>query len=577
MKAAFANNTWVTRGGTSSFADALSIPAFLNVMLEQTWPCISEYAVHVLQTVIEPEVQRALGRVGSQFRFDHNECHLGNQPAQFTEIVVNKTTQVTEHGTLNNVVLRGNLRWEGDISIMTHFAGVPAGVKSVTLSGVLMIEFVGMLPRPPVFQGVRAFFLNPPDVDMGFHGGLHPLRHIQTIKRKILQEGVCQVSKMLVVPNRMGALLEPSADFFRIMRPCPKGLLRLRVLRATDLLGMDKHWFKAKTSDPYCLVQCGAQRVRSHTIAKSLSPSHDFHVWLGISSVRHQRALIEFWDEDLGFKDDFLGAAELPVGDLISHAADEETWVDLADEVGVPGRGKVCVTAEWRPFTVNRSNTPTDLGMAGFVLAGIYSAHHLPGEPEGSRYWITAGCSNEMASNSLPAEGGSRQCSKKLLRRPPPDPNSSEAKEAAARMGRKLEILRRYHLAHEDMAEVLDVDAEHLQRQASTIELQAATRHNLHFNQPFEFLVSEMDKAILSFEVHCQGPGRGVKEKVLGSAQFPISQLLDLPGGRTLQQMLPVPGTEMSLKAHFQLRFLGSAQVLNKVEGNEDEDEDSTI
>ena len=83
---------------------------------------------------------------------------------------------------------------------------------------------------------------------------------------------------MFVVPNRFGVRLDSSADFFRVLRPIPAGILKLTLVRADGLIGKDRHLFGRATSDPYVVVRCGADVYQTPTFPRSLEPEFNFEV-----------------------------------------------------------------------------------------------------------------------------------------------------------------------------------------------------------------------------------------------------------------------------------------------------------
>mmetsp|Transcript_127762 Transcript_127762/g.319022 ORF Transcript_127762/g.319022 Transcript_127762/m.319022 type:complete len:646 (-) Transcript_127762:229-2166(-) len=546
-----------SRGGTTTPEDAAKLPAFVNTMLEHMWPVISDFTTKMIGDVIEPAIKRALGSLGGNFGFDLAQCHLGNKPAHFSDIAINKATQLTEDGQLDNIVMRGSLTWEGDISIVTRFGALPLGIRGVKLQGTLVLECVGMMSRPPFFQGVRVFFINPPNVDLDFQGRLTSVLEFRAIRRQALEVCAEQISRKLVVPNRMGVQLDRSADFFRVMKPRPRGILKLGVMCAEGLLAMDRSMVTAKpsSSDPYVIVRCGAECFRSQTVKKSLAPTFNFEVRLPIASVRHQRVQVELWDSDFGKKDDFLGALDLQVADLIAlSVARGQMWMDLADQEGnAHGRGRALIAAEWRPLLLDLPDHPPD--ESGWVFAGVYGAAQLPGRAPGTTFWVTASCSNLLPGRNT--EGVLSTIP--LERQAPTDTDCVEEEASRARIERKLAILRKHKLPVEDMAEVLEIDAATLRRQAPTRELQAMGRHTIRWNHAFEFLIASAREAVIKFELRCKSPGE--QEKVLGTITYPIIQLLLCPHSTSVQA-LPVSGTEITLKVRMQMRMLGEPESL---------------
>lgn len=544
-------------------------PAFVNVMVEHAWPCISQFATDVLGRVIEPAIKSALGNLGSKFGFDLNECNLGSKPAQFTEIQTHRTEQVSRAGKLDNLVLKGKLQWEGNVSIMTRFGSLPIGIKRVNVSGDLVLECVGMMPRPPFFQGIRLFFVNQPKIEMEFQGqyALTSVLELKTIKDKVMGVIERQIGSLMVVPNRWGMVLDKEAEIFNTVRPPPKGILTLKVVRAEGLLAMDhaRMAWSSSSSDPYVVVRCGAERFKSATVSKSLAPSFDFEVQVPIVTVRHQRVQLELWDSDFGKSDDFLGGLELEVEHVVRATQRDAgaTWFDLADQDGVTGsRGRILVAATWRHLLLGAEGFCDD--GAGWVCAGIYSASQLPGQADGTRFWVTASCTGLASGRTLDAPplnqqpDGCLRTSQLLSQAETLDPSNPEARAAQARLERKLQILRRRGLTPKEIAQVLEVDEGSVRRQATgvvkTRDLQATQRHTIVWNQGLEFLVVGARQTVVTFDLRC---GKSGEDRSLGKCRYAVANLLTEDGYTTVETM-PVPGTDIILKVRLELRFLAS-------------------
>lgn len=556
----------LSRGGTCQTEDEQKIPAFINVMLEHMWPSISEFATKMIGDVIEPAIKTALGSYGGKFAFVLADCHLGRTPAIFSDVTINKTTQITEEGTLDNVVMRGNLTWEGDISIVTRFGTLPLGIRGVTLSGTLVVECVGMVSRPPMFQGIRVFFVNPPNVDLEFQGRLTSVLEFRAIKRQVLEVLARQVSQKLVVPNRMAVQFDHTADCFQIMKPRPKGILMFTVVQASGLLGMDLATtpFGQRSSDPYVIVRSGAERHRSSIQRQTLDPTFDFQVRLPIASVRHQRVQVEVWDKDWTKPDDFLGIADLCVEDIISCAdADGEATFELANKDLTPSdfRGSIKVMVEWCPLLLDVPKDGGQVFETSWVFAGVYGAAQLPGEVHGTKFWVSCSCSGVVAAEGDDCQSHPQrnpQVTAMLERQIPWSKECSDDCADTARLERKLALLRKYRLPPKEIAEILEVDEGSLRRQAPVRELRSTGRHTIRWNHAFEFLVENAQNSTVAFDLKSRNPG-GV-ETLLGTCEFTTGQLLRAEHG-TVVQALPVKGTDITLKVRMQVWRLGQVAM----------------
>jgi len=564
----------LTKGGSPTLLsvdaamteDESAVPAFVNIMLKHMWPAISDYTKEIISNIVQPAIRRAmesLGSLGSNFGFDIQSLDLGSRPIRFSEMWAHRAVQASDGGDLDNVVVRGTLEWEGDIAVRTRFGRIPVGIKAVSLTGTLVIECVGMMPTPPMFQGVRVFFINPPNVNITFQGRLTKLLNQGTVKRNILRVVGEQLAKRLVVPNRMGFQLDQKAEYFRILQPRPAGILRLSVIRAEELLPMDRHLFSPASSDPYVVVRCGAEVFRSQTVKRTVAPVFNFDVQLQIASLRHQKVRIELWDEDKFKQDDFLGALDLSVLKMISWGGREVT-IGIQDEAGNKGaRGKAFLWAQWHPLLLDSEKTSTE--DAGLVFAGLYSASGVPWEGDGTRFWVKASCNNILPGSSSEHQGA--LTSPQIVQEQAVDDVLRDM--VATRIRRKVELMQKYNVQAEDMAELLEVDPGTLKSRVlnqgaikedcSFQALQATSRHTLKFNHAYEFLIERPGSTIATFEMWSQMPTQHAK--VLGRCAINVRDLMNIPD-HTLLKAVPLDGTDIVLKLRLQLRFLGSRRVL---------------
>eukprot|EP00747_Dinoflagellata_sp_TGD_P105095 gnl/TRDRNA2_/TRDRNA2_169455_c0_seq4.p1 gnl/TRDRNA2_/TRDRNA2_169455_c0~~gnl/TRDRNA2_/TRDRNA2_169455_c0_seq4.p1 ORF type:complete len:677 (-),score=121.56 gnl/TRDRNA2_/TRDRNA2_169455_c0_seq4:61-2091(-) len=560
----------------------------MDRMMELVWPSASEFANHVLFATVEPAVRKALGSLGKGFTFDKESFSLGNKPVKFRDVRIHKSVQSTEDANLDNIIIRADLQWEGDLTIDMKFE-TPAvgaikpvafnvGVHKILMGGVVIMECVGMTPRPPMFQGVRIYFINPPELDMEFTDNLglggaqvKGILNLSTVKRKVLQVMSDEVSKIMVVPNRIGQKLDQGVDFFRIASPSPQAMLRVSIIRAEGIPAMDgATLFHQAKSDPFVIVQCGAERFQSKTIYKTLSPKFNLEVDLPIFSRAHQRVQVKIFDEDIT-KNDFIGALDLATADMMGWGS-KEVALDLADDKGKTGKnGKIWMKAEYRHLYLNSQDGVED--GVGIVFAGVYSASNVPRHPEGTLFWVTAQCTNLLPGRR--AEDA--KCGKRVMmvdKRQ--DKAAQECQTETRALVRKVEILRKLGASLEDMAEILDVsekemkamERESAQQVAAMIE-DVGGKRQVTFHSPFLFFVERGPSAAITFELRCQEPpkadaslltaltAQGSEDVVLGKYML---NLADHPfdAGRA---SIEFPGTEIVLNFHVQLRLCGKPQI----------------
>lgn len=525
-----------------SLRDVEGVPEFLNDMLFHMWPYLSEYVRTFLTTILEPAVRSALGRLGSGFAFDPNHCHLGSQPLYFRKITAKKVTQHADGGDRDVLVLTAQIEWRGDVSLYMRLASVGIGIRSLRIAGVLIIELPQMLPRPPMFQGVRVYFIEPPSVDLDFQGATTVL-NMGYLKAKLKDAITSQISSTIVVPYTQAVLLDPEADYFAVVGLRPEGVLTFTVSRAEGLKAMDR----GGTSDPFVVVSCGAVERTSAAVKKTLSPTFAFTLSIPIWCSSEQLVRIKLYDEDL-VSHDFLGSADIAVREMTTWG-DEEQVLDLADDEGRRGgSGRVYVSAAWKPLGLNVEATSSDV--PAFVFAGLCSVMRLPYD-EDSVYFVVAHCT-EVPEVAVTPE---TQTSAKLkLGRPSED----EAEDGERQLLRKLALLDKYGVDSKDKAEILglrDVDlagangANRLRRARSGL---AGGHGDLKFNHMFAYLLGSPSDAVLSFSLMSESP-KG--SETLGKVQFHVSELMPASSRTKKTWIATLPGTCISMKCSLQLRL----------------------
>eukprot|EP00747_Dinoflagellata_sp_TGD_P179250 gnl/TRDRNA2_/TRDRNA2_29773_c0_seq1.p1 gnl/TRDRNA2_/TRDRNA2_29773_c0~~gnl/TRDRNA2_/TRDRNA2_29773_c0_seq1.p1 ORF type:complete len:640 (-),score=118.70 gnl/TRDRNA2_/TRDRNA2_29773_c0_seq1:58-1977(-) len=514
------------RGSSKNILEAEGdfVPEFLNSMLEYMWPSISAFLSETVISILEPKIRKALGPLGSQFSFDRDACSFGDKEIVFKQMFVKRSKQMTQHGEIENLAMRADLEWLGNPNIKMKLSSAALGLSKLEIKGKLLIEFVGMKPRPPFFDGVRYGFINSPSVDIAFLG-VTSLMNMDFLKHKIL--GVIQdvICNLLVVPNMKGKLLDTKMDYFSIMKPRPVGILTLFVERAEGLPNFDTSLYDQATgsvSDPYVELRCGAQALISPVIKDNLSPEFNFTALLKVNSLEHQRVRMTIFDEDPNLplcanKDDILGMAILPVEELIRWSPGEKKEIELADERGEVGqRGKCWLSARWQPLVLMPpANLGTGEDLAGLVFVGIYGALNVPLAEEGTVFWVVATCSEPMQGVT---------------------PGPLETK----------------HIVQEIEMPMDDPDAvqEHHEK--------AKNLKPLEWLAAFEFLAEPVGRANVHFELKSNNPknkNKAAGESTIGSCDFEVAKLIATKS-RTIECNMDMTASGICLRFKAQVRVL---------------------
>ncbi|KAI7740174.1 hypothetical protein M8C21_004701 [Ambrosia artemisiifolia] len=89
------------------------------------------------------------------------------------------------------------------------------------------------------------------------------------------------------------------------------GLLRIRIIRGKNLVIRD-----FRSSDPYCILRLGDQRLKTRVIYRSLNPVWDEELTLSVENLDLPVELMVY-DHDTFSRDDEMGDADIDIHPLL--------------------------------------------------------------------------------------------------------------------------------------------------------------------------------------------------------------------------------------------------------------------
>ncbi|TNN79436.1 Extended synaptotagmin-3 [Liparis tanakae] len=235
-------------------------------VLQQAWPFFGMYMEKLLKENIQPAI-----RVSSPAlkMFTFTKVHFGHIPLRITGMKV--YTHEVDH---REVVLDLNISYDGDVDIDAE---------------TLQINWTGMtnLLDSPAFSS--------------------------------LSEGTIMdiIASLMVLPNRMCVPLIDQVKVDQMRFPLPRGVVRVHLLEARDLLAKDTFMMglvKGK-SDPYATLRVGNRHFKSKIVKENLNPKWNEVYEFVVHEAPGQELEVEIYDEDTD-KDDLLGAYNLDLGDV---------------------------------------------------------------------------------------------------------------------------------------------------------------------------------------------------------------------------------------------------------------------
>lgn len=164
-----------------------------------------------------------------------------------------------------------------------------------------------MLNVMPLVGGIQIFFLNNPSVDFNLVGAVDILDFpgFNQALRKVIKE---QVSKFLVMPNKLAFSLSQDTPIYEIKMPEPEGLLRIHVVQARHLMKKDISMLGKGKSDPYAIITVGSQEFKTKTIDNTVDPKWDYWCECIVMSSIAQQLGVALWDKDEPKGDENLGS-----------------------------------------------------------------------------------------------------------------------------------------------------------------------------------------------------------------------------------------------------------------------------
>lgn len=284
---------------------------WLNLFVSQIWPRVAKFVEAKIRDVL-PTIQSKLpSQLG---KIDFETCTIGDRPLKFGRIVARKVPGQYDGRILpeNGVELEIGVEYKSNIDVVLTTAVARVGIANLSITGDVSIFMRPLLNEPPFFGGLEVVFTNPPALNVDFRGVAGVVDVPGLNLKKIIFDAIDRaVAGAIVIPNRKGWPMgeDPKRDASVVKSPAPIGVLRLKILRAKDLIAADMT-ITGKSSDPYVRVKAGAQIWQTPTIRRNLNPEwtegniNDFLVhsdrqWIQIDIMDEDRAPLD-GDDSLG-------------------------------------------------------------------------------------------------------------------------------------------------------------------------------------------------------------------------------------------------------------------------------------
>ncbi|KAL6255775.1 hypothetical protein P5V15_013018 [Pogonomyrmex californicus] len=323
---------------------------WLNRILTKVWPSMNQFVRQLCKQSIEPSIVEKLTEYKIKgFQFDR--LVLGRIPPKIYGIkVYDKNT------SRNEIILDADIMYAGDCDITFFVGNIKGGIKDFQIHGLVRVVMKPMLPMMPLIGGVQIFYLNVPTINFNLVGvaDVLDLPGFNEILRRTIIE---QIAAILVLPNKITISLSEEIPMESLKIPEPEGVLRIHVVEAKHLMKKDIGMLGKGKSDPYAVINVGAQEFRTKTIDNTVNPKWDFWcefiVEEGLGA--YNTVVAHLFDKDNAGQDDPLGRATVEVN-RVKKKGMIDTWVTLEQAK----HGMVHLRLMWLQF----SKDPADLKAA---------------------------------------------------------------------------------------------------------------------------------------------------------------------------------------------------------------------
>lgn len=341
---------------------------WINKMLYQMWPYVGDMVVDILKNSVEPEMQKQVPKSLSTLYFE--KITLGNKPPLILSV-----SSYDHRDKTGSFIMDLDIKYDGDAQVKLSVKKVKLGLNNFRLNGVLRVIFKPLVSNYNPVGGVTVFFLNRPKTKFDLTNLLNVLDFpgLKSTLRRIVND---TIASFVVLPNRIAIPLAEGVDGSDLQYPIPEGILRVKLIEARDLEAKDFGIGKKGKSDPYAIVEVGAQTFRSKIINNCLDPKWKETYEAFVDNCEGQSLELTVWDEDTSSKDTQIGTLETSIASAVEQGK-HDVWLPLE---GVK-HGSVHLNLSWHPLTNNPAHlkaaeNPEDSVAALFVK--VIKAHQLP-------------------------------------------------------------------------------------------------------------------------------------------------------------------------------------------------------
>ncbi|XP_018563216.1 extended synaptotagmin-1 isoform X1 [Anoplophora glabripennis] len=297
---------------------------WLNEIILQLWPSINNCIIKHFRGHLQTKMRKKF----ESFRFE--AVDFGEMPPKIDGVkVYNRTT------TKDSIIIDFDIYYDGDCDINFSMSGAQIGrLKDFQLAAELRVVLKPLTIKMPIIGGIQLFFLNTPDI----HFELEGISSIPGFSYFIRQKIEHRITKKIVFPNKITKRFLKSVEAAELKSQEPEGVLRVHVFEAKNLERKDV----TGKSDPYVILNVGAQECKTHVVKRELNPKWDYWCEFIILDPVAQHMQFMVFDQDDLNEDDFLGNGVVEINTVIKENENDK-WFTLDNAK----HGKVHMRFTW--------------------------------------------------------------------------------------------------------------------------------------------------------------------------------------------------------------------------------------
>ncbi|KAK2548261.1 Extended synaptotagmin-3 [Acropora cervicornis] len=342
---------------------------WLNEIISRSWSAIEGLTRNFLIENVEPELQQMLPEALKSLHFEKFE--LGNKPPYIGNII---SYGCQKNSRPSEFMMDLDVFYHGDAQMKLTVKNVKIGITDFQINGTLRIILKLLLPCEPNVAGAAVFFLKRPRIAFNLTNLLNILE-FPGLKKTLRQMVSDVIAKNVVLPNRIAIPLAGVIDASDLQYPVPEGVLRVHLVEARGLVDSDSSLIGSGSTDPYAVLEVGAQTFRTTRKKNDSSPVWQETFEAFVDNCEGQELQIYLYDHDIASKDTKIGEINFKICSVVEVGA-LDVWMPLEKAK----QGRVHLKLDWYTLSSNPTHFRDSKGSesVAVLIVKLISAVNLP-------------------------------------------------------------------------------------------------------------------------------------------------------------------------------------------------------